>query len=138
MNWEAAFLGVIAIAVLVMAGVQIGLFVVAGRLARRVDRLASDFDESVWPLIANLQAMSADAARAATVATAQIERADRLFTELGAKVERTLDVVQHALVQPAREGVAVLSGIRAALAALRGARARRPAGADEEDPLFIG
>lgn len=141
MNWEATFLGFIAVAVIVMAAVQVGLIVVAMRLARRVDRLADDIDQNVKPLIANLQAMSADAARAFAIATAQIERADRLFADLGAKVERTLEGVQQTLLNPLREGFAVLNGIRAGIAALRDLRAqsrRRPAGADDEDPLFIG
>lgn len=141
MNWEAIFLGLIAVAVIVMAGVQVGLIVMASRLARRVDRLADDVEHTVKPLIANLQAMSADAARAAALATAQIERVDRMFADIGAKVERTLDTVQRTLVAPAREGFAVISGVRAALAALRDLRdqpRRRPAVADEEDPLFIG
>ena len=42
---------------------------------------------------------------------------------------------------PAREGLAVMAGLRAALTSLRDARQdarRRSARSDEDDPLFIG
>lgn len=141
--WEAVFLGVIALAVVVMAAIQIGAIIFAARVARRVDRLAIDFEHEIKPLLVNLQAMSTDAARAAALATAQVERVDRLFAELGSRIERILDTVQQTLLGPARDGVAVLTGIRAALSAFRELRdqaqaRRRPAGAEEEDPLFIG
>lgn len=141
MTPEAIFLGVIALAVVVMAVIQVGAIIFAARLARRVDRLAGDLEREIKPLMVHLQTITADAARAAALATAQVERVDRLFGDLAARVERTLDAVQQTLLSPAREGFAVLSGIRAALAALREMREqahRRPAGAEEEDPLFIG
>jgi hypothetical protein len=50
--------------------------------------------------------------------------------------------VQRAIVMPAREGFALISGIRAALAALKGLGARggptRTPAHEDEDPLFIG
>ncbi len=132
------WLGIIALAVVVMAAIQVAAIVFAARLARRVDRLATDFEQQVKPVLANLQAVTADAARAAAVGAAQIERLDRLFVELGARVEHALEGLHHTLLAPAREGFAVLSGIRAALSTLRGQARRRPAAAEEEDPLFIG
>ena len=76
------------------------------------------------PLVANLQTIGAEAARASALATAQVERADRLFADVSAKVEETTSVVQQAIMAPAREGLAVMAGLRAALTSL----ARRPAG----------
>ena len=50
--------------------------------------------------------------------------------------------VQQAIMAPAREGLAVMAGLRAALTSLRDARQdatrRRSARSDEDDPLFIG
>ena len=79
------FLGIIAVAVAVMAIVQVGAIVAGLRVARRVEQLAHDMETSVKPLLANLTAMSAEASRAATVAAAQVQRIDRLFTDLAAR-----------------------------------------------------
>jgi len=61
------FLGIIAVAVLVMAAIQVAAVVVALRLARRVDRFADRVEEDIRPIVASLQALTADAARATTV-----------------------------------------------------------------------
>lgn len=61
------FLGVIAVAVLVMAAIQVAAVVVALRLARRVDRFADRVEQDIRPIVASLQALTADAARATSV-----------------------------------------------------------------------
>jgi hypothetical protein len=61
------FLGAIAVAVLVMAAVQVAAVVVAVRLARRVDRFADRVEQDIRPIVASLQALTADAARATSV-----------------------------------------------------------------------
>jgi hypothetical protein len=55
-------------------------------------------------------------------------------------VDETLTQVQQAIVAPAREGLAMMAGVRAAFNALRGGPAPGHAHqrAEEEDPLFIG
>jgi hypothetical protein len=58
------FLGVIAVAVLVMAAIQVAAVVVALRLARRIDRFADRVEQDIRPIVASLQALTADAARA--------------------------------------------------------------------------
>ena len=76
------FLGIIAVSVLVMAAVQVAAIVMALRAARRVSRLTSQIEQEIRPVVANLQAITADAARATAIAAAQVERADRLFTDM--------------------------------------------------------
>jgi hypothetical protein len=135
------FLGVIALAVAVMAAIQVGAIIVAARLARRVDRLATQLEQDIKPVFHNLQALTTEAARAAALAAIQVERADKVFSELSHRVDQTLLTLQSRVVAPAREGFAVLAGVRAALAALRDLRdtgRRRPAAVEEEDALFIG
>lgn len=61
------FLGVIAAAVLVMAAIQVAAVVVAVRLVRRVDRFADRVEQDIRPIVASLQALTADAARATSV-----------------------------------------------------------------------
>jgi hypothetical protein len=141
-DWSPVFLGVIAGAVLVMALIKVGAVIAAARLATHVNRLAQQVERDMAPLVANLQTIGAEAARASALATAQVERADRLFADVSAKVEETTSVVQQAIMAPAREGLAIMTGLRAALTSLRYARqnaaVRRSARTDEDDPLFIG
>jgi hypothetical protein len=61
------FLGVIAVAVLVMAAIQVAAVVVAVRLMRRIDRFADRVEQDIRPIVASLQALTADAARATSV-----------------------------------------------------------------------
>ncbi len=134
------FLGVIAVATLAIAVAQIGVMVAAGRLARRVERLAEQLDGELKPLVGHLNAIGRDASRAAAIATGQMERADALFGDVARRIELALNNIQSTLGAPAREGRALLSGFRAALQALRelrqDGRARQSRG-DDEDALFI-
>ena len=61
------FLGVIAVAVLVMAAIQVAAIIVVARMARRLDRFADRLEQDFQPVVASLQALTADAARATSV-----------------------------------------------------------------------
>lgn len=137
--WSQIFLGLIAAATLTMAIVQVGVIVAAARLARRVDRLADQVERELKPMFGHLDSIGRDAARAVTLATAQVERVDRLFQDLSQKIEETLATVQATIIGPAREGKALLSALRAALTAIREVRrsARARQRAEDEDALFI-
>jgi len=138
--WSLVFLGVIAVATLAIAIVQIGVLVAAGRLARRVDALADQFEREMKPLFGHLNAIGRDAARAAALATAQVERADQLFADVALRIEQAVNNLQSSLGAPVREGRALVSAFKAAFQALREIRRRARAGqprADEEDALFI-
>lgn len=138
--WTDVFLGIIAVATLAIAVGQIAVSIAAGRVVRRVERLADEFDREVKPLFEHLNAIGADLARAAALATVQVERADHLFADVAARVEDTLATVQATVGAPARQGRALLSGFRAALGVLRefrqGAHARRGR-SEDDDALFI-
>jgi hypothetical protein len=143
-DWTPVFLGIIALSVVVMAAVQVGVLVYGARLARRVNTLTEHVEREVRPVLAHLQTMSAEAARASTLAAQQVDRADRLFADVSGRLEQTVAAVQTTLIAPAREGLAVVAGIRAALSALRdrrphgGMRPARHGRGDDDDPLFIG
>jgi len=135
------WLGIIATGVAVMAVIQVGAILAALRLAKRMDRLASQLEQDIKPVMANIARLTAEAARAASVAATQIESADRVFGEFAQRVEQTLGAVQSRVFGPAREGAALLAGIRAALAAFRDLRdsgRRRGSVVEDEDALFIG
>jgi hypothetical protein len=139
------WLAVIALSVAVMAGIQVGAIVMGLRLARRVNQLTTEIERDVKPLLRNLAEMTAEASRAATLATAQVERVDRLFGELAVSVEKTMSVAAQLVGGPARNGFALFSAARAAFSAFRDLRdsstRRRQAyrsAADDEESLFIG
>lgn len=139
------WLGIIALAVVVMAAIQVGAIVLGLRLARRVNQLTTEIERDVKPLIKNLTDMTAEASRAVALATAQVERADRLFGDLAQSAERTMAIVSQLVGGPARNGVALFSAARAAYSAFRDLRdasrrrqAYRSTAPDDEESLFIG
>jgi len=128
------------VAVLVMAIVQVAVAVMASRTAERVGRLADQIERDIRPVITNLQSVSAEAARATSMAAAQVERADRTLTDMASRLEQTLNTVQESLLSATRSG-AWAAGLKAAMAIVDRVRSRsrrRSASVDEEDALFIG
>lgn len=138
------WLAIIALAVFVMAAIQVGAIVLGLRLAKRVDQLATEIERDVKPLITNLTAMTAEAQRAVTLASAQVERVDRLFGDLAVSAERTVAIASQLVGGPAKNGFALFSAARAAYSAfkdLRDASRRRQAyrsAPEDEESLFIG
>jgi hypothetical protein len=139
-------LGVIAVALAVMALVQVGAIVAGLRAVRRVEQLASQIETGLKPVLSNLASLSAEASRAATLAAGQVERVDRLFADLTTRIDQTVGSAQRIVSGPAREGRAIVAGVRAAVNALQGMREatrRRSASKassfeEEEESLFIG
>lgn len=139
-GWSEVFLGIIAVATLATAVMQIAVLIAAGMLTKRIGRLADQVERELSPLLASLNAIGKDAARAANLATAQVERVDKLFGEVALKLEDTLGVIQTAISAPAREGAALMVGFRAVLDSLRRGPVNRPSrtrSSDDEDALFI-
>jgi hypothetical protein len=137
-QWSDIFLGVIAFATLAIAIGQIGLFVAAGRALRRIERLAERVEQEIQPVVGHLNAIGRDAAQATALAKAQVERADRLLGDFAYRAEDTLNTVGTAMGATAREGAAVMAGLRAALGAFRDLRERKArTRAEDEDALFI-
>lgn len=135
------FLGIIAVATVTMAILQVGAAISLLRVARRVTTLADRVERDVAPLVDQLRVISQEASRAASLAVAQLERADRLFASVSARADETMGLVQQSIVAPIREGAALLAGLRAGLAAIKGIWGK-PGPArhtvEEEDALFIG
>jgi hypothetical protein len=138
------FLGIIAASVLVMALIQVGALIAGFRLIKRLDQLATQLEHDIKPMLANLQAMSSEAARAAALAARQVERLDLVFGDMATRVDQTLSAAQAFISGPARSGMAIVQGVRAAVSALKGVREvsrRRHAmrqTVDDEESLFIG
>jgi len=151
---QQVFLGVIAVATMVMALIQVGAIVAAAKVARQAQealgkaqqaiataqQTISSVRDDIQPLIVKANAIAAEASKTATLTTAQVQKIDRLVTDLSQRVDDTSAVVQQAIVVPAREGIAIMAAVRATLMALRAGRdwRRRASRSEEEDPLFIG
>lgn len=140
-GWSPLFLGVIAAATLVMALIQVGAIIAALRLARQAQQAIQSVHQEVKPLLARAHSIADEASRTVALATTQAQKVDRLITDLSQRVDETATVLQDAIITPAREGLAIVAAVRAALTALRGVRelgTRNGRHAEEEDPLFIG
>lgn len=139
-GWSEVFLGVIAAATLVMALIHIGAIVALFRALGQAQRTLGLVQQEIRPLAEKANAIAEEASRTAALATAQAQKIDILVTDLSRRVDSTAAVVQEAIVTPAREGIAIVSALRAGLGALRGFRDTRPRATrhEEEDPLFIG
>ena len=120
-------LGVIAVATAVMAAVQVGMFVCGVLLARRVNRLIEVVEHEVRPVVRRVGTLSDDAARLSSLAVTRIERMDRAVARITERLEETLKAAQDAVVEPARQGMALAHALRAALAVLRSLKERPPA-----------
>jgi hypothetical protein len=145
------YLGVIAVGVIVMAAIQVVAIVTAMRAARRVGEMAVRFEQDVRPIIANLQRVSEEAARASAQAAAQVDRLDALVAGVAQRIDDTAATLQQAILQPVRDGLALLDGLKGIIASFREPRAASPAPAAREphrpaagphaspdDELFIG
>ena len=138
------FLGLIAAGVLLMAAGQVTAVIMAVRATRRVGEAFTRLEASVRPIVSNVQQMSEDAARATAIATAQVARAERMMDDVSRKLDDTMSMVQQTILAPARDGMAMLQGLKAAFTAFfgggssRGRSTPRPASVAEDDASFIG
>jgi hypothetical protein len=138
-SWGEVFLGVIAVATLGTAIAQLGVLVTVSRLGRRVERLTDQVERELKPIVEHWNVIGRDVSRTTSLATAQLERVDRVLAGLVERLDRTLDGVQAVVSKPVREGGAVLSAFLVALKLIRREmRARRARSRTEEDEaLFI-
>ncbi|HUF49032.1 MAG TPA: hypothetical protein VMM93_14540 [Vicinamibacterales bacterium] len=132
------WLAVIAIAVALMAAAQIVLAVVAARALRQATETILQVKRDVQPVLENARKISGEAARAALLASSQMQRIDEMLASTAVRIDHTLGLVQGVVVGPVRQGAAALAAFRAALSVFRGLAGRRRAARDEEEALFVG
>lgn len=140
-DWQGAALVVMAIALVVMAAVQVAGIIAALRVARQISATTDELRQEIRPLMGQVRRIADEAERASRLATAQVARVDRLLESLAVNVEETVGVVQAALVGPLRQGAAIVGAVRTALSVLRTWQRQRPRRAvreDTEDAMFVG
>jgi len=137
-TWAVVFLGVIAMATLLTAILQVVLLVSAAQLVRRLTKFIDSLEREVTPLIGHVNAIARDASRVASLAAAQVERADETIGKAVTRIEDVLSHLQTLVVNTLREGNALMMGVRAVMAAIRAFQGRsRRRRADDDETLFI-
>jgi hypothetical protein len=137
-DWQLVWLGTIAIAVAIMAALQVAAVGMLVKMVLQAVRAIHKLDRDLTPLLEKAHRIADDAARTSALAAAQAERIDALVTSATERVDETLDVVQRAIVDPIRQGTAFIAGLRAVIAAFRGWREPDRPAREEDDALFIG
>lgn len=137
-DWQVIFLGVMAGALVLMALAQAAVAIALVRSVKQVVAAVDDLKREVNPLIVKANRIADDASRVSALAVVQAERIDVLIQQTTARVDETFGVLQTAVVEPIRQGTAILAAIRAGVAAIRAWQGRAAASRDDEDPLFVG
>ena len=137
-DWQVVFLGIMAVALAVMATMQIVTALALLKATREISGAIREIQRDIKPLIDKTTRMADDAARVTALALAQIERVDRVVATLASRIDETVGIVQHAVVQPMKQGATVVAAFRAIFAAVREWQGRQAAARDDEDPLFVG
>src|SRR5512134_673960 len=102
-----------------MAAIQVAVIVYGWTVARRINRMLTEVEQQMQPLAESLNAIARDAARVSSLAAGQVERVDRLVSELTDRIEQTATTVQDTILKPLRDGAAMLAGVRAAIEVFR-------------------
>ncbi len=132
------WLAVIAVAILLIAVVQVVVGLQMVRTAREASAAVQEFRRDIKPLIDKAQRVADDAGRVSALALTQVERVDAVMATTAQRIDDTLQIVQDSLVAPVKQGAAVMAGLRAAIAVFRARQDRSRYGRDDEDALFIG
>lgn len=137
-DWALVYLAVMAVALAIMALVQVGVVIALLKVAKQVSATTQEVRKELKPLVEKANRISDDAARAAALAVAQVERIDRLVSSATSRVDETLTLIQGAVIQPVRQGAAVFTAVRAALSAFRSWQGRVRPTREDEEALFVG
>ena len=138
-DWQSVWLGTMAIALAIMALIQIGLIVAAIMVAKSAMRAVADVRKEIRPLMDKVNRIAEDAAQATALARMQVERVDQLVRHTTDRIDEVSNAIQNTIVGPLRHSGAVIAGIRAAISVFgrrRGDRGRTVR--EDEDALFIG
>lgn len=117
MSADTLFLGIIALATLTMAFVQIAVLVYAAKAVREAGKAMKEMQRAIEPIISSARQMSEDAARITNLAAKQVERVDSI-------VDGAMGALKVALGLLGKFG--------------RGKGPSGSSGNDGDDGLFIG
>ena len=136
-TWATVFLGIIAMATLVTAILQVVLLMAGWQLVRRITTFVEDMEREVRPILGHVNSIARDASRVASLAAAQVERADQLLNSAIVRIEDLLANLSGTVIKTLREGNALMMGIRAVMAAVQAFRGRKRGRSEDDEALFI-
>jgi ElaB/YqjD/DUF883 family membrane-anchored ribosome-binding protein len=113
------FLGVIAVATLVMALVQVGVLVAGVIAVKRMNEVLVRVEDSARPVLAHVDDLVVDATASLAAMRAQLDRVERQAVHVLTRTDQAVQRVQEYVVAPAREGIALAAGVRALFGAFR-------------------
>ena len=167
MDYLPIFVGVTAVAVVIQAGILVGLFVAVRKSASRMEALATEVKAKVLPTVDTAQSILVDmrpkidtiasnVSETSSVVRSQIERldatvtdivdrtrlqvirADELLNRTMDRIEETSEAVHRTVISPVRQLSGLVQGLTAGLEFLLGGKRRR--GHDvsvPQDEMFI-
>jgi len=141
---QDVFLGVIAVAVAVMAVMQVATLVAVLRLVRNVDGLVSKIGTELRPLLTDLRGVAADASKVTALVLGQVERVEKLVSDVVTKVEEGVSAFEGSVVGPLRDLLRLLGSLGTTFAGFRRSGPRRespsaqPDTTEDDDGLFVG
>ena len=137
-DWQVVYLGIMAFALVVMALAQLAVAVALAKSVKHVVGAIDDLKREVRPLMDKVNRVADDANRVSKLAVVQAERIDALILQTTTRVDETFGILQSAVIEPIRQGTALVAGIKAAVDAVRAWQSRSGTARDDEDPLFVG
>src|SRR5437762_9516165 len=126
------FVAMTAVAIVVQAGVLVGIYIMSKRLAEQVERFMKETRELMVPvrsIAENLRTASANLVEIGLSARDQFRRVEAMVTDTGEalhvqlerfdrvsqnvvdRINETAEIVQDSVVKPAREVAAVAKGL---------------------------
>lgn len=153
-TWLVAFTAVTSAAVVIQAGILIGMYLAVRKTGEKVESLATEIKTKVLPTADTVQSMLVDlrpkietivgnTSESSTLVKAQLGRvdatvndildrtrlqvirADELLNNTMDKVEETTEMVHRTVVSPVRQLAGVVQGLSAGLEYFLGAKRRR-------------
>jgi hypothetical protein len=138
-EWTGLFLAIMAASLAVMAVIQIGLIVVALRVAKEVSAATTQLKQEIVPLVQSVNRLTDEAARTTSLVALQVERVDGMMATAATRLDETMGIVQSAVSGPVGQGIAAVKAFRVAMSVVRDWKSRRRSHAhDEDDALFVG
>jgi len=167
MDYLPVFVGVTSAAVVIQAGILVGMFVAVRKSASRMEALAAEVKAKILPTADTAQSMllelrpkidtiSANVSETTTVVRGQLERidatvsdvvdrarlqvirADELLSRTMDRIEETSDAVHKTVVSPVRQLSGLIQGVTAGLEFLLGGKqSRREDVTVPQDEMFI-
>src|SRR5579863_7955353 len=166
-NLLIAFIAVTAAAVVVQAGILIGMYLATRKTSAKVESLAMEIKEKVLPTVdlvkstltdiqPKVETLVTNASESSNVVRAQLQRLDATLNDVIDRtrlqvirvdelvgrtldrVEETTDIVHRTVVSPVRQVSGVIQGITAGVEFFMSGRRRRRDGVPAaQDEMFI-